>query len=271
MTDAAPTAQVPPARDHDEAPAVRMAGVEFAYDEPLVLEAVDLAVQPREFVCFVGPNGGGKTTLVKLILGLLRPRRGRVEVFGAAPPQARHRMGYVAQRADLDPKFPVNVMDVVLMGRLGRTDGHKGDREAAEAALEKVGLADQRRRPFSALSGGQRQRALIARALAAEPDLLILDEPTASLDVAIEREFYELLQGLTDRLTVLLVSHDIGFVSEVVGKVVCVRRTVAVHPTSDLTGDLMQELYGTDVRLVRHDHACALADRPPKEEPPADG
>ena len=123
-------------------------------------------------------------------------------------------------------------------------------------------MSDLRKRPFSELSGGQRQRVLIARALAAEPELLLLDEPTSNLDVGVEQEFQDLLAGLARRMTIVLVSHDIGFVTEQVGKVICVQQTVAVHPTASLTGDVMRDLYGQDIRLVRHDHSCVHQDQP---------
>jgi zinc transport system ATP-binding protein len=238
-------------------PAIALDGVRFAYDGEAVLEDVTLAIAPRDFVSVVGPNGGGKTTLLRLILGLLSPSVGTVRVFGLPPAAARTRIGYLSQHASLDPKFPVTVLDVALMGRLapGRPLGFFGraERGKALAALDDVGLADLRARPFASLSGGQRQRVLIARALAAEPDLLLLDEPTASLDAAVEEEFHEMLARLAERRTVVLVSHDLGFVSRYVRTVVCVKRRAWVHPTSELTGDLIREVYGTDVRMVRHD------------------
>jgi zinc transport system ATP-binding protein len=231
----------------------------FSYGDEPVLEDVNLILNARDFVCIVGPNGGGKTTLLKLILGLLRPGSGSLQVFGLAPDRARPRVGYMPQYAQLDPQFPVSVMDVVLMGRLrpGIAPYGRSDRLVAERALREVGLGDFARRPFSALSGGQRQRVLIARALACEPDLLLLDEPTSNLDLRVQGDFYDLLKDLSMRLTVLLVSHDVGFISNLVRTVVCVNRTVSVHPTSELSGKTITELYGGDVRMIqhRHDHA----------------
>ncbi|MFQ6673021.1 MAG: metal ABC transporter ATP-binding protein, partial [Candidatus Tectimicrobiota bacterium] len=169
----------------------------------------------------------------------------------------RHRMGYMPQHAHFDPQFPVTVMDIVLMGRLGRRLGGwyaTADREAALAALEEVGVADLAKRLFVSLSGGQRQRVLIARALCSEPDLLLFDEPTAHIDALVEAKLFETLQELTERMTVLTVSHDLGFVSSLVKSVVCVNRRVVAHPTSDITGDVIQELYGGDTRIILHDH-----------------
>ena len=242
----------------EEMPVISIEGLTFSYDGFPVLEDVNVAIQERDFACILGPNGGGKTTLLKLILGLLRPTKGRVQVFGAPPERARTRVGYVPQSYEYDPQFPVRVIDVVLMGRLDKTGRpgpyRRSDREAALAALREVEILELRHRPLAALSGGQRQRVLIARALACEPEILLLDEPTASLDLSVEAELYELLRALNQQLTIVMVSHDIGFVSRFVTKVICVKRHVAVHPTSELTGELISEVYGSDVRMVRHDH-----------------
>jgi len=244
----------------DDSPAIEIEDVWFSYNGPPVLREVSLRIARRELVCMVGPNGGGKTTLLKLMLALLRPGRGRIRILGRSPAEARPAVGYMPQHAHFDPKFPVSVMDVVLMGRLGRSalmgPHRRADRAAADHALEEVDLADFRKRSFSELSGGQRQRVLIARSLVSAPELLLLDEPTASLDVAVETEFHDLLRRLSQRLTVVVVSHDVGFVADVVGRVVCVKGTVAVHPTAALTGELVRDLYGLDVRLIRHDHDC---------------
>lgn len=232
--------------------------VGFSYDDAPILREVSFAIEPREFVYVIGPNGGGKTTLLKLILGLLEPSAGEVRVFGRPPRECRRRIGYMPQHATLDPQFPVCVGDVVLMGRLGgRTrigSYSRADRAAARAALDEVGLADLLRRPFSALSGGQRQRVLIARALACEPEILLLDEPTANLDPHIEEQFHDLLRRLNERLTILLVSHDVGFVSQSVRRVLCVNRTVQVHCTSALSGNVIHDLYGREMRQVEHAH-----------------
>jgi zinc transport system ATP-binding protein len=245
-------------------PVIAIDHLSFSYNGDAVLEDVSLEIAERDFVGFVGPNGGGKTTLLKLMLGLLAPTAGRVRLFGLPPTQARHLMGYMPQHANVDPRFPASVMDVVLMGRV--TTGvrlgpyRRADRDAADKALRQVDLFDLRRRPYSELSGGQQQRVLIARALASEPRLLLLDEPTANLDLKMEHDLYDLLKGLNEHLTIVLVSHDLGFVSQFVKRVACVKRRVIVHPTSDITGEIIQEIYGADVRMVRHDHGCAPGD-----------
>jgi zinc transport system ATP-binding protein len=236
-------------------PALRFDSVDFGYDGRLVLRGVSLVVPRGAFAAVIGPNGGGKTTLLKLALGLVRPTRGTIEVLGGPPGRAGSRIGYVPQRAQTDPLFPALVEDVVLTGRLRPRGGAyaAADRGAAAAAVERVGLADSLRRPFAVLSGGQRQRALIARALAAEPEMLLLDEPTANLDVAAERVLYDLLASLARALTIVMVSHDLGFVSPIADMVICVKETVAVHPTCELTGADIRETYGRDVLAVRHD------------------
>jgi zinc transport system ATP-binding protein len=240
-------------------PAFRAEHLSFAYDSEPILTDIDLTIAARDFVCLVGPNGGGKTTLLKLMLGLLKPTAGTLQVFGMAPEKARPRIGYMPQYTQLDPKFPVTVNDVVLMGRLGVAPRfgpfRRVDRERSSQALSEVRLGGFEKRPFSALSGGQRQRVLIARALACEPELLLLDEPTSNLDMAVQDDFYELLTDLSHRLTVVLVSHDVGFVSKLVRTVVCVNRGISVHPTSELSGENIVQLYGSDVRMIQHHHS----------------
>ncbi len=241
-------------------PVIRLDGVSFSYDgRHPVLKDVSLAIEPLDFASVIGPNGGGKTTLAKLILGLIEPSTGAVEVLGTTPHRARPRIGYLPQYASLDPSFPVRVIDVVLMGRLGpgRRIGRYGrrDRDAAEETLERVGLGGFGRRAFSELSGGQRQRVLLARALVCQPELLLLDEPAAGLDRAAEQQFVSLLEAFNESGTVVLVSHDLGFVASVVRTVICVRTTVELHPTTELDGSMIADLYGGDVRLVHHGHS----------------
>jgi zinc transport system ATP-binding protein len=240
-------------------PIIEFRGVSFAYNGVAVVEDVDLRIGRQQSVCIVGPNGGGKTTILKLVLGLLRPTAGTIRVFGGTPEAARLRIGYMPQHVQHDPHFPATVLDIVLMGRLGRRGlpgffGWYGraDRRAAREALAQVGLEAVVHRPFPALSGGQRQRVLIARALCCEPELLLLDEPTANVDTLVEARLFDVLRELSRRLTVVIVSHDLGFVSDLVENVVCVNRKVVVHPTSRLTGAMIQDIYGGSVRMVRH-------------------
>jgi zinc transport system ATP-binding protein len=242
----------------DQEPVILMHDVSFAYDGEPVVSRVYFKIFPGDLVSLIGPNGGGKTTLFKLILGLLRPTHGEVRVFGKTPDKARTRLGYVPQHVNFDFKFPVSVLDVVLMGRLGRPlvgPFNREDREAALKALAEVELTALGRRAFADLSGGQRQRVLIARALATQPELLLLDEPTANLDRTAEHTLYELLRRLNERLTILMASHDVGFVTRFVKQCLCVNRNVILHPTSNIDGKIIQELYGSDMALVQHPHS----------------
>ena len=238
--------------------AIEVENLSFSYPLTPVLEDVTLAIPRGDFVCMVGPNGGGKTTLLRLILGLLKPARGTVRVFGRPPAEVRRRIGYMPQHAQLDPQFPVRALDVVLMGRLSarRFGPMPGvDKARARAALDEVGLTAYAKRPFAALSGGQRQRVLIARALACAPELLLMDEPTANLDPLVQDEMVELLRELNQRLTIVLVSHDVGFVARHVRTVVCVNRQVMMHAAQEITGESIRALYGHEVRMVDHSHS----------------
>lgn len=239
--------------------ALSFSGVSFAFPGGgPVVEDVNLEVTEHEFLGLIGPNGGGKSTLLKLAAGLLRPDRGEVRVFGRPPAAARDEIGYVPQFAGFARDFPITVEKAVLLGRLGGQLGWRwtaDDRAAAARALEETELAGLARRPLNALSGGELQRVLIARALAAEPKLLLLDEPTSSLDQRAEEYILKLLKELTGRMAVVLVSHDVGFVTEFVERVACISRTLLCHSTAELTGSVIGELYGHGIRAVDHGHS----------------
>jgi zinc transport system ATP-binding protein len=247
------------ARAAGGSPVLEIEGLDFAYERGRpVLENVSLALEAGDFASIVGPNGGGKTTLVKLILGLLKPNRGSIRVLGSSPERARPAIGYLPQYASVDLGFPISVLDVVLMGRLKprRWLGPytSEDRARALEAMRVVGLEGFGGRGFGALSGGERQRVLVARALVGQPHMLLLDEPASGLDQRVEQEFFDLLVELNRRITVVLVSHDLGFVSAFVRTVICVKRKVEVHPTSAINGRIISDIYGGEVRMVRHDH-----------------
>jgi zinc transport system ATP-binding protein len=225
-------------------PAVLAAhGVSFAYGADPAVTAVDLTVAPGEFVALVGPNGSGKSTLLRLLLGLLTPDAGTVELLGH-PPRAlreRWRVGYVPQRRILDLDVPATVTEVVASGRTARRGWWKpprpADRAAVEHALDAVAIADLRRRPVGALSGGQQQRVLIARALVAEPTVLVLDEPIAGVDRESQRLFRDSLVHLVEHhdTAVLLVSHELGAVADDLDRVVVLQRRVRFDgPPSEL-------------------------------------
>jgi len=241
--------------------AIEFKNVWFSYDKTEVLKDISFSLKQGEFLGIIGPNGGGKTTLLKLICGLLKPSSGFIEILGQPPREARTRIGYMPQSINLDPLFPITVREVVLTGRLsshrwfGRYNNE--DRSIADGSLAEVGLPDAADKPFFSLSGGQRQRVLIGRALATQPEILLLDEPTANLDPKAEQSFYSLLRDLNKRLTIVLVSHDLNFVSAFVKTVICVHDGKAVaHPTSEIPGELASDVLGRGMmRIVSHDHA----------------
>ncbi len=240
----------------EPSPALELEGVSFSYGRVPVLEDVDLRVERGGFLGIIGPNGAGKTTLLRLALGLLEPNSGRVRVLGGSPAEARGRVGYVPQHARFQRDFPILVREVVLTGRLGSEVSLGGwsddDREAAARALERVELEGLGDRPVGTLSGGQLQRTLVARALAMEPELLLLDEPTASVDTRVGRRLYRLLDDLTERMTVILVSHDIGVLSREVRSVACLNRRLHYHGSGAMPREVLEEAYGGEVDLVAH-------------------
>jgi zinc transport system ATP-binding protein len=247
----------------DRIAALEFADVCFAYEREEVLHNVDLAIPEKSLVAVVGPNGAGKSTLVKLALGLLKPRRGRVRVFGDVPESGRHRMGYVAQHLSYDPAFPVSALDVVLMGRAerhGLGPYRRRDRAKAAEALDHVRLRHLGHRGLSTLSGGERQRALIAQALVSDPDLLILDEPTANVDTAVEHEIYDLLRDLNARMTIVVVSHNLNVVTRHASHVACVNRTASLALVEDLTEGQLHAFQRGDMKVLRHGAACHVID-----------
>ena len=213
-------------------PVVTLEHIRVRFGDVTVLDDISLNIEAREFVGITGPNGGGKTTLLKVILGLISPEKGRVSVFSMPPVPARKRVGYVPQFHHFNSSFPASVMDVVLTGRLdsgsmfgrfSRAD-RRADRHAAEHALERVALHDLKNRQISKLSGGQQQRALIARALVSDPDMLLLDEPAASIDSSSKSTFYSLLDKLRGEKTIIMVTHDVSAVTSRADKILCLNR-----------------------------------------------
>jgi len=249
---------------------IEIRNLTFSYGESPVLEDVELDVEPGEFLGIVGPNAGGKSTLLKLILGLLAPQAGSIRVLDKAPAVARQQLGYVPQHPSFPRDFPVSVEQAVLLGRIGGPVRHRSsvrwlgalapgafsrdDRHAAHAALEEVEAADLHRRQIGSLSGGQLQRVLLARALVSDPKILILDEPTANIDQRLESDIFDLLKRLNARLTILVVSHDVAFISGYVKRVACINRTLVCHHTDAVDAQVIHALYGENVRMVTHDH-----------------
>lgn len=239
---------------------INFTNVSFSYKQRKVLEDVNFSLMERESLSIVGPNGGGKSTLLKLILGLIQPDTGTITILGNPPEKARKDIGYMPQFLYCDLSFPVNVLDVVLMGRLGHKFFgfySKKDKEIALAKMKQLNILDLKDRGFSELSGGQRQRVLIARSLVSNPKILLLDEPTSNVDPIVGSQLYELLKELSKDITILTVSHDLGVVVDSVDRVLCVNRTVKFHATSKLSGENIKDIYSDNIRLIRHDHCCS--------------
>jgi zinc transport system ATP-binding protein len=235
---------------------VRLKDIRVSYGDVPVLEDITLSIFQHDFLGIIGPNGGGKSTLLKVILGLVKPLSGSVSVFGKPPEQVRSRIGYVSQRPSFDYDFPASVCDVVMMGRYGKTGlfrryNHE-DKAIAEKALARVGMLDHGNKQIGRLSGGEQQRVFVARALVAEPKLLLLDEPTASIDPTMQTEFYELLDELKKNLTIVMVSHDIGAVSVYVDKLACLNRQLYYHGSKEITPEILEATYKCPIQLIAH-------------------
>lgn len=223
-----------------------------------VLEDINFELDEGDFLGLIGPNGGGKSTLLKVMLGLIKPDRGEVRIFGLEPSHARRYVGYVPQKTLFDPNFPVTALEVVLMGRYSITGlfrrYSRTDREAALQALEAVGMRDLAEREIGVLSGGQQQRVFVARSLVSQPRLLLMDEPTAGVDAAQQTEFYELLCRLNRKMgiAIVLVSHDLTAVSKYVNKIACLNQRLYYHGSKELTTEDIEKAYGCPVEMIAH-------------------
>jgi len=228
----------------------------FSYDKTQVLIDASFTIYPNEFIAIFGPNGGGKTTLVKLILGFLNPSKGTLSLFNKSPEKTRHLVGYVPQRLHFDPHFPISLMDVVLMGALDRlTAWGRIPKEVLtllDEALERVCLSHKKQAPFSSLSGGEMQKALIARAILNKPKLLILDEPTAHIDDAGEQSIHALLQELKQEMSILMVTHDLQTILDKVGRLLCVQKTVQSLQPQEICEHFALGLYHTPLSSSLH-------------------
>ncbi len=226
--------------------AIKSNNLFFQYEEIPILENVSFVIAPGEFVGIFGPNGGGKTTLLKLLLGFLKPQKGSIEILGESPKVAREKMGYVPQISHLDRQFPITVLEVVMMGCLDKSPWHsytKNAKEKARAALEEVGMLDFQNNSFGTLSGGQAQRVLIARALVSKPAILLLDEPTASVDASAEESIYKLLEHLKGTMTIIMVTHDLQVMLQKVDRFICVHRDVTSYSQAQVCDHFAQGLY----------------------------
>jgi zinc transport system ATP-binding protein len=236
--------------------AIELEHVWFTYEGTPVLVDASMILEQGEFLGIIGPNGGGKTTLLKLLLGVLKPDKGQIRILGEAPHDASHRVGYVPQNMDFNRHFPISVMDVTLMGRLNRSRigrGYTGeDKEKVSKILEKVGMWDYRHRPIGKLSGGQRQRVFIARALVTDPELLFFDEPTASVDSDFETDLYDFLQELNRTVTIVVITHDIGVISSHVKSIACINKQLMFHKGGQITPEMINMAYQCPVDLIAH-------------------
>ncbi|MDD5337875.1 MAG: ABC transporter ATP-binding protein [Dehalococcoidales bacterium] len=235
---------------------VKLQNIRVSYGGVPALEDVTISIFRHDFLGIIGPNGGGKSTLLKVLLGLVKPDSGTVSVFGKNPEQARSRIGYVSQRPVFDNNYPVSIWDVAMMGRYGKAGimrrySHE-DKAAVERALKRVDMFKYKDKQIGRLSGGQQQRVFVARALVSEPELLLLDEPTASIDSTLQAEFYELLGELKRNLTIIMVSHDIGAVSIYVDKIACLNRQLYYHGSREITAEVLEATYKCPVQLITH-------------------
>ncbi len=232
-----------------EKPIVEIRDVTFAYNGGSVLENVSLDIRQGDFIAMIGPNGGGKTTLLKLMLGLLKPDRGSVRVMGQPASQAAPNLGYVRQDVHIQSHFPITAIDVVLMGKLDRkqrwTRSRKSaaNRQEAMSALERLEMAAHAEKRIGELSGGQRQRVFIARSLVTSPRLLLLDEPTAGIDTKGQAELFTLLKDLNRDISILVVSHDLLAISRYVKSVACVNKRLHYHNQAEITGEMLETMY----------------------------
>ena len=216
---------------------VEIHDLSFAYDKEPVLEHINLIVEEKDFLALIGPNGGGKSTLLKLMLGINKAKEGSIKILGKDPEESLREIGYVPQNTNVNTDFPIKVIEVVLMGHI---DGKRplfgyGEDEivCAMGALEQVGMQTYAQTKIGSLSGGQRQRVMIARALCAHPKILMLDEPTSSIDITGQRDIYELLKELNRYITIIVVSHDISVILEYANKAAHVNKTLSYHDISD--------------------------------------
>ncbi len=249
----------PPQNLHKEKEtAIEIKDLNFSFESLSILENINMLIEKGDFAGLVGPNGGGKTTLLKLILGLYKVQSGKISILGKPLKHQRKLIGYVPQYANFNSDFPISVQDTVLQGRLGVTRLFGGyslnDKHIAKKVMQETEIINLANRSIQSLSGGQMQRVLVARALASEPEILLLDEPTANIDQRAEKDIFDLFKSINERMTILIISHDIGFVSDYINKVFCLNKTLVCHDSSPVTSDTINTLYGGHVSEVHHHH-----------------
>ncbi|MCP4724888.1 MAG: ABC transporter ATP-binding protein [bacterium] len=240
---------------------IEIKDVSYSYNGELALKDISFSVFDRDFLGIIGPNGSGKTTLLKLILGMMEPTKGSVRVFGQKPSIVSSSLGYVPQNTTINEEFPITVRDVTYMGRIGREKHRwrftKKDAGITQKVLEQVGMWENREARIGDLSMGQRQRVFIARALATDPKIIVLDEPTASLDPPGQKILFDVLKELNDRLTILIVSHNINVLTEYVNKIACVYKELYFHDAPHVTTEMLRKTFGFSL-----EHICPLEEFP---------
>lgn len=237
--------------------AVEIKDLSVYYDNTCALSDINLEISERDFMGIIGPNGGGKSTLLKAILGLVKPTRGSITVFGQPPDKIKTPLGYVPQFSKFDKQFPVSVEQAVLMGCLPRSFKlfHRfsvSDMEKCVELMKRLDIYDLKNRQIGQLSGGQLQRVLIARALASEPKILLLDEPTASVDTNSKAQIYNILRKLNSEMAIVVVTHDTGAVSSYIKNIACLNRSLYYHGEPSLSDAVVQQTYGCPVDLIAH-------------------
>lgn len=237
-------------------PLIQLDGISAAYGQKAVLQQVSLTVYERDFLGIIGPNGGGKTTLVKIILGLLKPTAGHIQYFRDGREVPEISMGYLPQYSSIDKKFPISVYEVVLSG-LNRQKSlfrpfSKEQHEQVRRTIARMGLEGMEKQPIGQLSGGQLQRVLLGRALVSNPQAVILDEPNTYIDKRFEARLYSLLEEINREHAIILVSHDIGTVLQNVKSIACVNGTLDYHPDTEIPADWMEEHFGCPIELLGH-------------------
>lgn len=240
----------------DKQPIIQLHHISAAYDKKQVLEDINLTVYDKDFLGVIGPNGGGKTTLMKIILGLLSPTRGDIHFFQNGIETSAISMGYLPQYSSIDKKFPISVYDVVLSG-LNRQKSlfrrfSPQQHEQVQHTITRMGLDGLEKRAIGQLSGGQLQRALLGRALVSNPQVVILDEPNTYIDKRFEAQLYKLLEEINQHCAIILVSHDIGTVLQNVKTIACVNGTLDYHPDTELPSEWLEEHFGCPIDLVGH-------------------
>ena len=239
--------------------AVELKNISVKYGDLDALKNINIQVPEGAFLGIIGPNGGGKTTLLKVVLGLIDPVEGEVKIFGHSLGQAVDQIGYVPQVSNFDRSFPISVLDVVLMARLGGKvrffhQYKKEDKKKAETVLNQLNLLHLKDRQIGKLSGGQLQRVLIARGLAIEPEILLLDEPTASVDASSSSQIYELLKELNEKKTIIVVTHDMAAVSSYFDSLACLNEKLYHHGDKHLDRETTEQVFGCPVDLIAHGH-----------------